>query len=191
MNKRDIARQFTRTKIIKTAKELFLKNGIEKTTTAYIAGQCSIAHGTVFVHFKNKDELVCEVFISLLRVSAEELESLYEKGSGFEEQIDTFFEYISRNENMFMIYFRELPRSSIPVKRSMHSFELALRNSFYLILVKEGVKEEDIAVVLNLLFAQLLYYYSFKEVLCGDKNVVEVFGTVIKNVLIQYIKGGK
>ena len=190
MNQREKAKQETKLKILRAAGEVFLSQGINRTTTEQLARKCSIAHGTIFVHFKNKDELVCEVFISLLRVSAEQLEDLYDKGSSFENLIDTFFEYIQQNEKMFDIYFCELTHLSVPVKRSVHSFELALRNHFYFTLKREGVNDEDIPAVLNLLFGQLLYYYTFKEVLCGNKKVIETFGPIIKKTLLQYVSKG-
>ena len=44
--------------ILKTALRLFIENGINKTPTAKIASEAGVATGTLFHHFKNKEELV-------------------------------------------------------------------------------------------------------------------------------------
>ncbi len=61
MNKRQIQKQFTREKIIRAAKQIFIEKGIINTATSQIAEAAGIAHGTLFLHFPNKDSLVIEL----------------------------------------------------------------------------------------------------------------------------------
>lgn len=51
--------------IIETAIELFAIHGIEKTSINAICKQSNVSKGLVFHHFKNKNELLKEVFIRM------------------------------------------------------------------------------------------------------------------------------
>lgn len=51
-----------RKKILQTAMNLFIKKGIQNTSTASIAKEAGVATGTLFHHFKTKEELVYELY---------------------------------------------------------------------------------------------------------------------------------
>jgi AcrR family transcriptional regulator len=51
------AKKETRTRILETARKLFLEKGFEQTTTRDIASLASIAAGTLFNYFPSKEEL--------------------------------------------------------------------------------------------------------------------------------------
>ncbi|KKJ76148.1 hypothetical protein WH95_14240 [Kiloniella litopenaei] len=55
----------TKNKINRVAMELFAKQGVTETTTKDIAAGAGIAEGTIYRHYKSKDELVKKLFLSL------------------------------------------------------------------------------------------------------------------------------
>lgn len=59
--------------ILRAARDLFLRNGINATTMADIADGCELAKGTLYLYFDSKDEVA---FALLLRVTEELLEAL-------------------------------------------------------------------------------------------------------------------
>ncbi|MCT4552243.1 MAG: TetR/AcrR family transcriptional regulator [Alphaproteobacteria bacterium] len=52
----------TKEKILASALKLFAKQGIDKTSTAQITKDVGIASGTLFVHFKTKQDLVNSLY---------------------------------------------------------------------------------------------------------------------------------
>lgn len=66
-------------KIFQAALHLFVENGIDKTPTAKIASEAGVATGTLFHHFKNKEELVNALYLDVKAGIAEAM------GSGIEE----------------------------------------------------------------------------------------------------------
>jgi len=60
----------TKDKILQAALELFTKQGFNKTSTAQISKQVWIASGTLFVHFKTKQDLIDAVYINIKKKSA-------------------------------------------------------------------------------------------------------------------------
>lgn len=51
-----------REKILQTAMNLFIEKGVQSTSTASIAKKAGVATGTLFHHFKTKEELVHELY---------------------------------------------------------------------------------------------------------------------------------
>lgn len=73
----------TREKILTVAQALFVENGIHKTSTAQICREVGIASGSLFVHFKTKQDLVDAiylerklVFFSSVKDSVDEVDSV-------------------------------------------------------------------------------------------------------------------
>ena len=192
VNRRAAARAATREKILQSAVALFAETGVTATSTAAIAQRAGVAHGTIFLHFDSKDRLVEQVFVDRLRTAAIELDHLYESGedSSFADLAATFLDYVRANEELFAVYFRELPRMDLGVKRAVHSFELTVRDSFYRSLRDADVEEPCIAPLINVLFAELSYYYGMADVLCGEKSVADTYGPRIRELLRMITEKG-
>lgn len=62
MSLRQQQKASTRSKIKTIAKQAFLSQGIEATSTRYLSDQAGIAVGTLFVHFPDKLSLVKDIF---------------------------------------------------------------------------------------------------------------------------------
>ena len=53
----------TKEKILKSAQKLFVAQGVDKTSTAQICKEVGIASGTLFVHFKTKQDLIDAIYL--------------------------------------------------------------------------------------------------------------------------------
>ncbi|GEM79439.1 TetR/AcrR family transcriptional regulator [Vibrio superstes] len=60
-----------RNEIIRVATQLFTENGFESTPISAICGQAEISKGLVIYHFKNKNELLREVFVYITHIIEE------------------------------------------------------------------------------------------------------------------------
>jgi AcrR family transcriptional regulator len=60
-NARTTQKVATRERLVATAYRLFARDGILATPTASVAAAAGVAHGTVFVHFPTRDDLVSAV----------------------------------------------------------------------------------------------------------------------------------
>ena len=68
-------------KIFQAALRLFVKNGIDKTPTAKIASEAGVATGTLFHHFKNKEELYASLNMLTLEVLNDMMRKVYDDRS--------------------------------------------------------------------------------------------------------------
>lgn len=62
----------TRARVRQAALELFTTVGFDATTTKAVAERAGVASGTVFVHARDKVDLLCMVFYDVLRSATEE-----------------------------------------------------------------------------------------------------------------------
>ena len=92
-------------KIFEAALRLFVENGIDKTPTSKIASEAGVATGTLFHHFKNKEDLVNSLYLEVKASIAESMSSGIheiddEKGI-LRHMWDNFMEWSIRNPELF------------------------------------------------------------------------------------------
>ena len=59
-------RELRKDDIIKTGEKLFIEKGFSSTTMDEIAGACELAKGTLYIHFKSKEELLSAIMYKAL-----------------------------------------------------------------------------------------------------------------------------
>jgi len=64
--RRYLRSRITRKLILDTALDVFLNEGYAKTTIAKISEQAKVGYGTVYSHFKGKDDILCKVIDNVL-----------------------------------------------------------------------------------------------------------------------------
>lgn len=66
LTKRDLQALETKKRLIRSAHEVFLKNGFNKTTISEIIKKAGVGYGTAYVYFKNKDAMFVTVMESVM-----------------------------------------------------------------------------------------------------------------------------
>ncbi len=82
----------TRKKICETSLELFSKNGYSSTTVSEIAELAGIAEGTVYIYYKNKDELMLHSKNRAIEIIMKEIDSVLKKEKNPLAKFYAFFE---------------------------------------------------------------------------------------------------
>ncbi len=82
----------TRARVLRSALELFARDGFEGTSTADIARHASVAHGTVFTIAPTKERLALEAYHDQLRDTGAAALTAGASGRGLLEQVTTVFE---------------------------------------------------------------------------------------------------
>ena len=85
-------------RITETSVILFNKNGSHCTTTNHIIAEMSISPGTFYYHFKNKEEIIRNIFLLI----TEDFETVM---NGFTEE-PNMKGIVSGLENMFRLYYK-------------------------------------------------------------------------------------
>ncbi len=191
MSKRKKAKIETRQKLLAAAKQEFIQKGMLKISTVDIAKRAGVAHGTLFFHFQNKENLLVEVLDRELLKITDELNILLHDSSNIEELLVTYLDFLEREEDFFSIIARETPFYAPPLRRSIFGRESAIRTYFYQALEREitlGMcKAVDITPTLNFLFGTLNYYLCMRDSFATGNSVINEKKETIINTFIQFL----
>ena len=80
-----------RARILEAALELFTEHGFKGTSTAAIAQQAGVATGTLFHHFKTKEELINELYKETKLSLVHSLAAEVEKAQGVRDKIQSMW----------------------------------------------------------------------------------------------------
>ncbi len=179
MNKRQAQKQFTREKIITAAKQIFIKKGIINTATSQIAEAAGIAHGTLFLHFPNKDSLVVELLDAELSKFSNNIKQLIVETTDVNILLSQYLDIIQAEEGFFSSLARELPNYKDELRRKILFRESLIREHFHQVIEK-GIEQNiyaqiDIPSALTFLFGTINYYLSMKTSFVQNGSVIEKF----------------
>ncbi len=192
MNKRQSQKQFTRKKIIAAAKQIFIEKGIINTATSQIAKAAGVAHGTLFLHFPNKDSLVIELLDVELAKFSDNIKQLIAQTNNINIMLDQYLNLIQEEEGFFSSLARELPNYKNELRRKILFRESLVREHFHQ-AIEKGIEqniyaEVDIPSALTFLFGTINYYLSLKTSFVQDGSVIEKFHDNIIAIFMKIIE---
>lgn len=192
MNKRQTQKQFTREKIITAAKQIFIEKGIINTATAQIAEAAGIAHGTLFLHFPNKDSLVIELLDVELSKFSNKIKQLIIETTDIATILDQYLNIIQTEEGFFSSLARELPNYKAELRRKILFRESLIREHFHQVIEK-GIEQNiyakiDIPSALTFLFGTINYYLSMKTSFVQQGSVIEKFHDQIIEIFMKILE---
>ncbi len=134
--------------IVSAAAELFAEKGFTETTASEMAERAGVAQGTVFYHFKTKENILFEVFESIMnRYQAGMEDAVRGTKNGlaaFEALLKFQFSFVEENCRVFLVVLRDFPsfmeHSDSPQKARVHARLAAVSDILRNILVR-GCKD--------------------------------------------------
>ena len=192
MNKRQLQKQKTREHILKIAKQEFVKKGFLNTATSEISERSGIAHGTLFLHFKNKDALIVEILDKELEEINLAIQQMITKAADLEQLLLQYLNLLQEDEELFAVLARELPFYNEELRRKILFRDSIIRGHFHR-AIELGIKEKryrevDVTSTVIFLFGTINYYLSLKSIFVKEGSVIEKFKPSIiktlKNLLL-------
>ena len=156
--------------ILKASSEIFSKTGFGAATIRQIAGAAGVAVGTIYVYFKNKDDILHE----LLNRHKEEHYLLFDKMSALkpEKAIKFFYEdrfkSLSKLNNLISIFMFEVTRDKklrgIIHKKIFEAINEKMKTFFKTAIEKKKIRDfKDIEVLSVLMLSIVSSIVSWKE----------------------------
>lgn len=112
-----------RQRILKAATQVFARHGFYKSKIAEIAKRAAVADGTIYLYFKNKDDLLISLFEDEMNQVIQKMKEEVNKVGGFENKIRTFIQVhldlVSRNKELAEVLQIELRQSHKFMKEYM------------------------------------------------------------------------
>lgn len=186
----------TRERIKAAAFELFTKKGFEETTTKAVAERAKVASGTVFVHARDKVDLLCLVMHDLL-VSASEaqFETLPKGLTVLEELLHVFrgvFRMYGEHSALAAAFVKHLPSADGPNGQRVSAMTFAFLHRIALLLRAAQERGEIAADVPLELAAQNvfgLYYFSLTGWLSGFTSLETALDPHLRSMFELQLRG--
>jgi AcrR family transcriptional regulator len=178
----------SKNKISNVALSLFIKRGIKSTTTKEIAKKAGIAEGTIYKHFRSKDDLALDLFTNNMDMFREKL--LENTGNYTDPKkvlkvlIQNFFDFAKKQPNSYS-YIMEAHSSElkkIPKER-------AKPKDMFIKAIRLGIEKRDFrkidenlgaALVIGMITRTIFFFNNGLIDSDYDKAVAEVINSAIK-----------
>jgi len=182
--------------ILKASLETFSRVGFARATMRKIAQTADVAVGTIYIYFKNKDEILQE----LLSRQGEEHESTFEKMSElkFEKAIKFFYEErfaamakLHNISNLFMFEASQNPKLRNAIyKKVFERINEYMKNYLVAMAEKKKVRRikdpEAISIVLLSIINSVV---NFKEVLFSKQMKSITYERIIDSIADMALNG--
>jgi hypothetical protein len=116
---------------------------------------------------------------------------LLHRSNDFEGLLNSYLDFLEREEDLFVIIAQETPFYSSQLRRTIMGREAIIRNYFYQALKKEFEQESysagDITTVMNFLFGTLNYYLSLRASFVSEGSVIQKKRQSIVSVFMKFI----
>ena len=108
--------QDKRRRILDAAVQVFSRNGFFNSKVAHVAREAGVADGTIYLYFKNKEDLLIQVFIDTMETALAKQEAALEGISDPVEKLQSFihvhFDVVKETPNLAEVMTVELRQSS-------------------------------------------------------------------------------
>ncbi len=144
--------------ILKTAARLFAERGFNNTSTSLLAREAGVAEGTIFRHFKAKDDIFLTLVTCVKKQLIKDLENYLEMRipeSSMEKVISiikSFYVFVKKNNMEFCLIFRDAPARCGEKHDEVFLQILAIYDyltSYLQQAIKEGQKDNSIRADLD------------------------------------------
>lgn len=190
--KRKEQKEQTRAGLVDRAMALFAKNGIAMTTTADVAKALRVSHGTVFIHFATRDQLVLaavEEFGS--RLSAE-LKSKLADGLSLPQLLRAHLAVLADFEDFYLRLISESQSLPPRIRSIVYSMNASLSYRFFEAaaggMAAGKLKKLDQPSFFNAWLAILHYHILNRDLFADETPIASVKGEDILRQFMTLIK---
>ena len=161
-------------RILEAAVKVFAKQGFYGSTIAQIAREAGVADGTIYLYFKNKDDILVQFFEFKTKQVFDRFQKIVSKSDNALEKLTQLIRRhlneFERDRNMAVVYQSETRRNSPLVKEQIRQM-----SKMYLDIVAEIVEQGQVEGC----FRKDLYLGLVKRYILGA--VEEVISTWIRS----------
>lgn len=187
------------TKIVETAKELFVEKGFEETNMTDIAERAGINRPTLHYYFRTKDKMFQAVFTSIVRDFLPKVEHIFLQKIPFMDKVsllvDAYFDVFKTHPSLPRFILGEAQRDISHLLATVESFQfdkyLRFAETQILKEMEAGnLKKVPIPVVFLTFYGQMVFPFLAKDIMKAlffdnEKNFEEFLPVWKKNILAQ------
>jgi AcrR family transcriptional regulator len=186
----------TRDRIVQAARELFNRDGYDATTTKAVAERAGVAAGTVFVHARDKPELLFLVMSNMLTETVNDAFRTLPAEAPFIDQVLHLFRgpvgYYARHPQVARAFLKTVPGADGPNAQKLNGETFAFIERMAGLIGAAAERGElardlDVSLAARAVFAQ--YYVSLLSWMNGLAPIEAVLDPILRRSLELLVRG--
>lgn len=182
----------TRKRLIETSLSVFSSQGIASTNTAELAKCAHVSHGTIFLHFPKRDDLLFAVMTEFGNQLASKFDESAKQSKGIKGVLKAHLETLSQFEDFYTHLVKELTYLPDNVRSHFFMLQSAISHRINMEAKKEiaqgKIKKIERDKLFNTWIALLHYYIANKEIFSPDESVIDSLGDDLLKHFLTLIK---
>ena len=152
--------------IIDAAIIVIAENGYHQSQVSKIAKQAGVADGTIYLYFKNKEDILISVFEEKMEVFAENLKQIIEIDASASEKlfqmIENHFNVLASDHHLATVTQLELRQSNLALRLRINAI---LKNYLVLLdsILKEGIENGEFNEKIDIRLARQMIFGTIDE----------------------------
>ncbi|MEK4521487.1 TetR/AcrR family transcriptional regulator [Psychrobacillus sp. FSL W7-1457] len=152
--------------IIDAAIIVIAENGYHQSQVSKIAKQAGVADGTIYLYFKNKEDILISVFEEKMEVFADNLKEILKEDISASEKlykmIENHFKVLASNKHLATVTQLELRQSNLALRLRINAI---LKNYLTLLdtILREGIKNEEFENSVDIRLARQMVFGTIDE----------------------------
>ena len=198
ISRKEQEKQARKHDIIESALRLFAEKGFHEVTMDEIAELVGISKGTLYLYFKNKDDMFFSVIQEKTNLLIQRLEDAVNFEKPFHEclkaYIHTYLHFFKERRPFFKIMHSQKSRLDAEKHYRLQEWGVQVFHQFYkqmLNLMKYGQEQQTIRdinpVIMSKGLRGILNSYTFQDILCGNADSTEKETEQILDLLLHGI----
>ena len=152
--------------IIDAAIIVIAENGYHQSQVSKIAKQAGVADGTIYLYFKNKEDILISVFEEKMEVFADNLKEILKEDISASEKlykmIENHFKVLSEDHHLATVTQLELRQSNLALRIRINAI---LKNYLVLLdsILKEGIENKEFEYSVDIRLARQMVFGTIDE----------------------------
>jgi AcrR family transcriptional regulator len=182
----------TRRGLLQHAERLVIDRGFAETRTVDVARAAGVAHGSVFVHFPSRDDLMLSVATEMGRKLTDRLHAIATAGTGLPAALDAHLTYLAEHEDLYRRLLIEGPALPARFRTTWLGMQSAIA-AYLLAAADVDIRAGRIRPVPgHLLFNTWLglvhHYLMNREVFTSGTSVLAEHGPALRDHYLTLLK---
>ncbi|SDM77000.1 transcriptional regulator, TetR family [Psychrobacillus sp. OK028] len=152
--------------IIDAAIIVIAENGYHQSQVSKIAKQAGVADGTIYLYFKNKEEILVSVFEEKMEIFADNLKEIIQQDISCSEKlfkmIENHFTVLSSDHHLATVTQLELRQANLALRLRINA---VLRSYLILLdtILKEGIEQGEFDHTIDIRLARQMVFGTIDE----------------------------
>jgi AcrR family transcriptional regulator len=192
--RRERERERHRLEILQAARKIVHERGVQGVTVEHVAREADFAVGSIYRHFRSKEELILELFGVLVEDHLDGLDALLEEEAPFMDQLRAVVRFLFDRQvesrpliQAFHAAPGDFPEPSSPAGRLLRSYPVRLHEGLCALIRRgqqTGALHEGDPMALAVALGGLVTAWSRADLLG-----LEVHGDPIAAITAQFLRG--